>query len=91
VLDRQACGTPEELRRFVNESHKRGISVFFDCVLHHGAAKNNSLWCYDGWEENGNGGIYHEGGQQTGFGTSFAFWKEEVKQMLYDACALYFR
>lgn len=68
-----------------------GLSVIFDAVLHHGAAKDNSLWNYDGWEENGNGGIYHEGGGPTGFGTSFSFWKEEVKQMLYDSCAMYFR
>jgi len=86
-----ACGTPHELRSFVNEAHKRGLSVLFDAVLHHGAAKDNSLWNYDGWEVDGNGGIYHEGGHQTGFGVTFSFWKDEVKQMLYDSCAMYFR
>lgn len=65
--------------------------MLFDAVLHHGAAKDNSLWNYDGWEVDGNGGIYHEGGHQTGFGVTFSFWKDEVKQMLYDSCAMYFR
>ena len=73
-------GTPEDLRSLVNACHKRGIAVLFDAVLHHGAARNNSLWAYDGWEEGGNGGIYFEGGGQTGFGTEFAFHKREVRE-----------
>jgi len=87
----EGFGTPAELRSLVNTAHKRGIAVIVDCVLHHGAVKHNSLWNYDGWQENGNGGVYHEGGTATGFGTAFAFWKEEVKQMLYDSCAMFLR
>ena len=75
----------------MDAAHQKGIAVIFDCVLHHGAVKDNSLWNYDGWNNDGGGGIYHEGGAPTGFGTAFAFWKEEVKEMLYDSCAMFFR
>ena len=75
-------GSPDDFADFVNAAHKRGIAVFVDCALHHGAANGNSLWEYDGWGPNENGGIYFERSGDTGWGQGFAFWKQEVKDYL---------
>eukprot|EP01023_Acetabularia_acetabulum_P029445 TRINITY_DN2779_c0_g1_i1.p1 TRINITY_DN2779_c0_g1~~TRINITY_DN2779_c0_g1_i1.p1 ORF type:complete len:684 (-),score=140.22 TRINITY_DN2779_c0_g1_i1:276-2021(-) len=85
----QEFGTPDDFRNFVNTAHKVGLAVIIDVVLHHGAVDRNALWDYDGWEENHNGGIYHEGGADTEWGRGFAFWKNEVQNMLFDSCAMY--
>ena len=53
-----------------------------DVALHHGAANGNSLWEYDGWSQDDNGGIYFEKAGDTGWGQGFAFWKEEVREYL---------
>ena len=45
-------------------------------------APGNSLWEYDGWSQDDNGGIYFEKAGDTGWGQSFAFWKEEVQEYL---------
>jgi hypothetical protein len=54
-------------------------------VLHHGAAKLNSLWEYDGYGPDHNGGIYFEGGGSTDWGRMFSFWKDEVRTRFYDS------
>lgn len=36
------------------------------------------LWFFDGWDEGGNGGIYHEGAPDCMWGRQWAFWKGEV-------------
>ena len=53
-------GSPDDFADFVNAAHKRGIAVFVDCALPHGAAYGNSLWVYDGLGPDENGGIYFE-------------------------------
>ena len=75
-------GSPDDFADFVNAAHKRGIAVFVDCALHHGAANGNSLWEYDGWGPNENGGIYFERSGDTGWGQGFAFWKQAGKDYL---------
>ena len=60
--------------------------MIVDVVLHHGAVERNELWDWDGWEEMGNGGIYHERAPDTQWGRAFAFWKAEVRRMVHDAC-----
>ncbi|KAG2484155.1 hypothetical protein HYH03_017036 [Edaphochlamys debaryana] len=80
-------GTPDDLRRFVDAAHQLGLGVIIDVVLHHGAVDGNSLWEYDGWGPDWNGGIYHEGGHDTQWGRGFAFWKREVRDLIEAACA----
>jgi 1,4-alpha-glucan branching enzyme len=78
-------GTPRDFANLVDAAHQRGIAVFVDLALHHGAANGNSLWEYDGWSVDNNGGIYFEGTGDTGWGTGFSFWKEEVQHYLASA------
>lgn len=82
-----AYGTPDELKKFVDEAHKRGLAVIIDVVMHHASVKKNALWEYDGWSESSNGGIYHEGAQDTEWGRSLAYWKREVMHMLEESCS----
>ena len=75
-------GDSETFANLVDAAHRKGIAVFVDLALHHGAANGNSLWEYDGWSDDENGGIYFEGGGKTDWGRSFAFWKSEVCEYL---------
>lgn len=74
----RAFGTPNDLRAFVDAAHALHLAVIVDVVLHHGAVQKNALWDFDGWEQGGNGGIYHEGAGDTPWGRAFAWWKREV-------------
>jgi len=85
----QAYGAPDELRAFVDACHLCGLAVIVDVVLHHGAPDLNALLNFDGWGENLNGGIYHEGAPDTPWGRQFAFWKREVRDYALDAAALW--
>eukprot|EP00884_Botryococcus_braunii_P002910 jgi/Botrbrau1/1261/Bobra.0163s0054.1 len=84
-------GSPDDLRRFIDKAHSLGMAVIVDVVLHHGAPDLNSLWEYDGWGPDWNGGIYHEGAPDGPWGRALAFWKTEVREMLYDTCAMWLR
>jgi len=84
-------GSPEDMRQFVNEAHKRGMGVIVDVVLHHGAVAGNELWDFDGWGGNwfGEGGIYHEGAHDGPWGRNLAHWKWEVREMIKAACSMW--
>lgn len=53
-------GGPDALKDFVREADRRGIAVVADVIYNHWGAADleRSLWRYDGWSENGGGGIY---------------------------------
>ncbi|MDP7008084.1 MAG: alpha-amylase family glycosyl hydrolase [Phycisphaerales bacterium] len=51
-------GSPNELKRFIDEAHERGIAVLLDVVYNHWGPSDMDLWQYDGWSENNLGGIY---------------------------------
>lgn len=53
-----AYGTPDNLKNFVKEAHARGIAVILDVVYNHFGPSDLDLWRYDGWSQNGKGGIY---------------------------------
>ncbi len=42
----------------VNAAHKVGIAIILDIVYNHFGPSDLDLWQFDGWEENGMGGIY---------------------------------
>jgi 1,4-alpha-glucan branching enzyme len=44
---------------FIKAAHERGIAVILDVVYNHlGPDQNLELWQFDGWSEDGKGGIY---------------------------------
>lgn len=53
-----AYGGPDGLIDFVDAAHERGIAVILDVVYNHFGPSDLSLWQFDGWSENGMGGIY---------------------------------
>ena len=53
-----AYGGPEGLLEFVRAAHGHGIAVILDVVYNHFGPDDLALWQFDGWSENGGGGIY---------------------------------
>ena len=53
-----AYGGPTRLKELVRAAHERGIAVIGDVVYNHFGPDDLDLWQFDGWSENGKGGIY---------------------------------
>lgn len=53
-----ALGGPDAFKRFVKACAQRGIAVLVDVVHNHYGPSDLALWQFDGWSQNGNGGIY---------------------------------
>ena len=53
-----AYGGPEALKELVRAAHQHGIAVILDVVYNHFGPTDLDLWRFDGWSENGKGGIY---------------------------------
>lgn len=53
-----AYGGPTAMKEFVRAAHERGIGVICDVVYNHFGPSDLHLWQFDGWSENGKGGIY---------------------------------
>jgi len=80
-------GGPDHLKKFVREAHKCGIAVIVDVVLNHFGPSDLSLWQFDGYSENGKGGIYfyQDDRSQTPWGdTRPDYGREEVRQYCRD-------
>jgi 1,4-alpha-glucan branching enzyme len=43
---------------FVNAAHEKGVSVILDVVYNHFGPSGLDMWQFDGWQEDGKGGIY---------------------------------
>jgi 1,4-alpha-glucan branching enzyme len=54
----ESYGGPIALKRFVKAVHGAGIGVILDVVYNHFGPSDLDLWQFDGWSENGLGGIY---------------------------------
>jgi 1,4-alpha-glucan branching enzyme len=74
--------------QFVKAAHERGIGVVLDVVYNHfGPDQNMDLWCFDGWHEDGYGGIYfyNDWRANTPWGnTRPDFGRGEVSQYILD-------
>lgn len=53
-----AYGGPKAFKDFVLAAHTLGIAVILDVVYNHFGPGDLDLWQFDGWQENGKGGIY---------------------------------
>ena len=83
-----AYGGPHGLKRFVNEAHARGIAVLIDVVHNHWGPSDLDMWQFDGWSENGRGGIYfyQDGRANTQWGdTRPDYGRGEVRSYIRDA------
>jgi 1,4-alpha-glucan branching enzyme len=80
-------GGPQALKEFVKAAHKRGIGVLMDVVYNHFGPSDLDLWQFDGWQENGKGGIYfyNDWRAATPWGeTRPDYGRKEVKQFIRD-------
>lgn len=75
------------LKKFIREAHKKGIAVIIDVVYNHFGPSDLDLWQFDGWSENGGGGIYfyNDWRAKTPWGhTRPDYGRPEVRQYIHD-------
>ena len=58
-------GGPRAFKQFVRRAHQEGIAVILDVVYNHLGPSDLDLWQFDGWSENGRGGIYFYNDQRA--------------------------
>ncbi len=83
----ESYGGPVGFKRFVQAAHRSGMGVILDVVYNHFGPSDLDLWQFDGWSENGNGGIYFYGDwrAQTPWGaTRPDYGRKEVRQFIRD-------
>jgi 1,4-alpha-glucan branching enzyme len=86
-------GGPDAFKRFVKAAHKHGIAVIVDVVYNHFGPSDLDLWQFDGWSENGTGGIYfyNDRRSQTPWGeTRPDYGRGEVRQYLRNNAMMWF-
>lgn len=86
-------GGRRAFKELVNAAHQRGIAVILDVVYNH-AGLNNDLWQFDGWSQDGKGGIYfyNDWRSHTPWGdTRFDYGRPEVRQFILDNVAMWLR
>lgn len=87
-------GGPDALKTFVLEAHRRGIAVLIDVVYNHFGPSDLATWQFDGWSENGMGGIYfyQDERSHTPWGdTRPDYGRPEVRQFILDNARMWLR
>ena len=80
-------GGPSGFKRFVKAAHRAGLAVILDVVYNHFGPGDLDLWQFDGWSENGMGGIYfyNDWHADTPWGlTRPDYGRKEVRQFIRD-------
>jgi 1,4-alpha-glucan branching enzyme len=81
-------GGRKQFLEFVKAAHQRGIGVVLDVVYNHfGPGDGLDLWQFDGWNQDGHGGIYfyNDWRSETPWGaTRPDFGRLEVRQYITD-------
>lgn len=77
------------LLEFVKAAHQRGLAVILDVVYNHFVGDN--MWQFDGWSENGRGGIYFYNDERgdTPWGARPDYGRPEVRQFILDNVAMW--
>jgi 1,4-alpha-glucan branching enzyme len=85
-----AYGGRHGLLTFVRECHKKGVAVILDVVYNHFSGETD-LWQFDGWSENGRGGIYfyNDPRGDTPWGGRPDYGRPEVRQFILDNVAMW--
>jgi 1,4-alpha-glucan branching enzyme len=87
-------GGPQAFKEFVNAAHGHGIAVIFDVVYNHFGPNDLDIWQFDGWSENGKGGIYfyNDWRCQTPWGeTRPDYGRKEVRQYIRDNAIMWLK
>jgi 1,4-alpha-glucan branching enzyme len=87
-------GGPQALKEFVKRCHQQGIGVIVDVVYNHFGPGDLELWAFDGWSENGAGGIYfyNDWRGETPWGhTRPDYGRNEVRRYLRDNVLMWFQ
>ena len=81
-----AYGGPDALKSFIDQAHARGIAVMGDVIYNHFGPQDMSLWQYDGWNTNGEGGIffYQDYRADTWWGPRPDYGRGEVRSYIRD-------
>jgi 1,4-alpha-glucan branching enzyme len=80
-------GLPRTFHEFVYEAHRLDIAVILDVVYNHFGPDDLDLWQFDGWSENGLGGIYfyNDWRAETPWGKSRPdYGRQEVREYIKD-------
>jgi 1,4-alpha-glucan branching enzyme len=80
-------GGPNGFRNLVDQAHQRGIAVIFDVVYNHLGPQDLDMWQFDGWSQDGHGGIYfyNDRRRETPWGdTRPDYGRIEVRQYFRD-------
>ncbi len=89
-----AYGGPEKFQAFVKAAHEHGIGVILDVVYNHFGPGDLSMWQFDGWSENNQGGIYfyNDWRAKTPWGDSRPdYGRDEVRAYLRDNAVMWLR
>ncbi len=82
-----AYGGSRAFKAFVKACHRHGIAVILDVVYNHLGPNHLDLWRFDGWHNNGLGGIYfyNDNRARTPWGhTRPDYGRPEVRRFLRD-------
>lgn len=86
-------GGPIGLKELVKAAHAKGIAVLLDVVYNHFGPTDMDIWQFDGWNENGLGGIYfyNDWRAKTPWGdTRPDYGRSEVRQYILDNALMWF-
>ncbi len=80
-------GGPNGFQALVDAAHQRGVAIIYDVVYNHLGPSDLDLWRFDGWGEDGGGGVYfyNDWRRSTPWGdTRPDYGRGEVRQFLRD-------